>query len=241
MKKLIAMILCALMLVSIGVSAEENEKDDRFAASVTGAVLEITEEGALILKDEEGMAYEAQITAETDRLDAEEVNVGDIVTVWYNGKLTRSIPAQLTATKVSCFFFTGTVGEVTEEGFILTTAEEMAVFVNVPAGAAASPIVEGTTVTVYYDGKMTRSYPGQITALKVRLIDLSGEIIAVNEDGSLTLRDETMGEVIVHLSEETAVYAEITIGETVRVSTNGIMAMSLPAQFVAVEVLPGQN
>ena len=60
---------------------------------------------------------------------------------------------------------TGTVSELTESGFLLTTETDV---VQVNADAALLDGMEnGMTVTVYSNGAMTMSLPGQIGAEKI--------------------------------------------------------------------------
>ena len=76
-----------------------------------------------------------------------------------------SLPAQVYAQKIGCYKTTGTVSELTESGFLLTTETDV---VQVNADAALLDGLEnGMTVTVYSNGAMTMSLPGQIGAEKI--------------------------------------------------------------------------
>ena len=69
------------------------------------------------------------------------------------------------AQKSGCYKTTGTVSELTESGFLLTTETDV---VQVNADAALLDGMEnGMTVTVYSNGAMTMSLPGQISAEKI--------------------------------------------------------------------------
>ena len=94
-----------------------------------------------------------------------ELAVGDYIHVFYDGIMTRSLPAQVYAQKIGCYKTTGTVSELTESGFLLTTETDV---VQVNADAALLDGMEnGMTVTVYSNGAMTMSLPGQISAEKI--------------------------------------------------------------------------
>jgi len=94
-----------------------------------------------------------------------ELAVGDYIHVLYDGIMTRSLPAQVYAQKIGCYKTTGTVSELTESGFLLTTETDV---VQVNADAALLDGMEnGMTVTVYSNGAMTMSLPGQISAEKI--------------------------------------------------------------------------
>ena len=152
------------------------------------------------------------------------VHQGMIVTVWYDGVMALSLPGQANARYIVVPQLSGTVGEVTEEGFLLTdesgvpyqvilaedtlislkpveiaeetveeTAEEAAEEteeetaeepaeeeeaeeveieiseepVRLPLEQSDVEIADGDSVTVYYNGMLSRSIPAQLTALEI--------------------------------------------------------------------------
>jgi hypothetical protein len=115
--------------------------------------------------------------------------VGLYVYVRYNGVLTRSIPPQVTAEKVSCFVVTGTVAEILDNGF---TVEGDAVMgtVMVHGYDGMPPVYKGVPITLYYSGVMALSYPPQITAAYVIVPMISGTVSQVEDSGfTLTTTD----------------------------------------------------
>ncbi len=94
---------------------------------------------------------------------AEDLSVGDYIYVQYNGMMTRSIPGQVSAEKISAWRLTGKVTEVTEDGFMLNTQENGDVWVHAAEDLLNLVQAEGE-VTVYFNGVMTLSLPGQINA-----------------------------------------------------------------------------
>ena len=101
-------------------------------------------------------------------------------------------------------------------------------------GADLEELAIGQFIQVMYDGKMTRSIPAQVNALKVGLYPVSGVVSAIGE-GSVTLSREEIGdEVIVFLPEGAAVPS---VGDSVTAYTNGAMTMSIPAQTNAIGVV----
>ena len=101
-------------------------------------------------------------------------------------------------------------------------------------GVEREELAVGQFVQVMYSGMMTPSLPPQITALKVGVYAIAGEVKAV-EDGSMTIvREEIGDEVIVFLPENAP---EIAVGMQVIAYTNGAMTMSLPAQTTALGVV----
>ena len=133
----------------------------------------------------------------------------------------------------------GMIVTVEEDHFIMQEKELGEIRVNFGAeslfeGVIAADLSFGQYVFVDFDGKMTRSIPAQVYALKIGLYPVSGVVKAVGE-GSITLSREEIGdEVIVFLSEGTATP---NVGDSVTAYTNGAMTMSLPAKTHAIGVV----
>lgn len=141
--------------------AESTEPADELY-DLSGTVQEITEDHILLITPD-GMEVQANLFPDTV-YDGESFGVGDMVHVMYNGMMTRSLPGQIAAMKVSCWWLTGVVTEMAEDGFLIDRADVGdQVFVHADA-ALLENIQEGTDVTVYFNGIMTMSLPGQITA-----------------------------------------------------------------------------
>ena len=100
-------------------------------------------------------------------------------------------------------------------------------------GADLEELSVGQYVQVMYDGKMTRSIPAQVTALRVYVHMIAGEVTQA-EGGSVTIvKDETGEEIVIHLPEDAGM---IAVGDHVTAATNGAMTMSLPPQVSAVQI-----
>ncbi|MBE5797076.1 MAG: hypothetical protein E7327_06830 [Clostridiales bacterium] len=127
---------------------------------IAGVVTEITEEFILI-----GTADGQQVQVnlfEGTIMEGKEIEADDFVHVTYNGMMTFSIPAQITAMKIGCYAHTGTVSDLGEDGFILNTELEP-IYVSAPAELLTG-IENGMTITVYSNGAMTMSLPARIGA-----------------------------------------------------------------------------
>lgn len=160
-----------------------------------GLVTEVTETGFLmndltlgatevLLADD--TAYEGATAARED------VAVGQYLFVRYDGKLTRSLPPQATARKVSCFAVTGLVDSVMEDGSVLVTGDAIFgdVLVRFDPEQAPMPLISGLPVTVYYNGVMAMSLPGQIGALHIDTPAVSGTVSDLTaESFTLTAED----------------------------------------------------
>jgi len=133
----------------------------------------------------------------------------------------------------------GEVIEIGEGYFVINSSIVGGVQVNFSEdslfdGVQPEELAVGQFVQVMYDGKMTRSLPPQVFALKVGMYLVKGEVTAVMEDAITVLREEIGDEVIVFLPEGEL---EITVGDHVTTYTNGAMTMSLPAQTSAIGIV----
>ena len=95
-----------------------------------------------------------------------ELAVGQYAEVLYDGKLTRSIPAQAAALAVNIYPLAGTVDEVQEDGRVLVTPTDggAQVLLSLPDDVT---VEAGETATFYTTGVATRSLPAQMNAIGV--------------------------------------------------------------------------
>ncbi len=131
------------------------------------------------------------------------------------------------------FGLSGLVTEATEEYVVIADDEMGDVQVNfgeetVFEGIDAASLAVGQYVYVDYDGKMTRSLPPQVFAMRLVAHVVTGTVTEVSE-GSVTVMQEN-GEVVLHLPEGAP---QVAAGQSVVAYTNGMMTMSLPPQMSA--------
>lgn len=124
-----------------------------------GVVTEIAEDSLTIDTQTHGQVL-VHLTEET-LWEGETPVAGAYVHIVNNGAMTMSIPPQITALRVGCYAFTGTVSELAEGAFMLTTAQGASYQVNAEAEKLAA-LTDGQDVTVYSNGMMTMSIPTQI-------------------------------------------------------------------------------
>lgn len=130
----------------------------------------------------------------------------------------------------------GMIVEITEDYVVLETNEHG----GVQANLTEDTIVEGVdalevgqTAIVMYDGKMTRSIPAQITALKIGVYTLRGEVTEIGE-GVITVKNaDTQEDVILTLPQDAMLVA---VGDQIIAYTTGVSTMSLPPQMNAIAV-----
>ena len=123
-----------------------------------GVITEIAEDHLML--DTANLGQVFVHLAEDTLYEGETPAVGAYVHVLNNGAMTMSLPPQITALRVGCYAFTGTVSELTDESFLLT-GDGMPYQVNAEPEKLAD-LAEGQTVTVYSNGAMTMSIPAQI-------------------------------------------------------------------------------
>ena len=211
--------------------------------TLEGTLAEITEEGLLLETDFMGpvLVKLGEETVLDSFASLEELLPGCVIAVDYNGMMTRSIPAQITAARVSkaevLETLQGTLVEITEEGLLMETGFMGPVLVKLgeetvlDGFASLEELLPGRVIAVDYNGMMTRSIPAQITADRVTSYQLTGTVTEVLENAFM-LETQTHGPVQVNIDVE----AGMTLPEVnaqVTVTFNGAMTMSLPAQVGA--------
>ncbi len=203
--------------------------------NLTGIVSEIGE-GYFVLDIDENTRYQVNYGETTlSNIAVSDIVVGVRLTVTYDGKETRSIPAQIFADTIDVCSVIGTVAEITEQGFILVVSDSLSyeVLPQPDSLPAVLPALEsGMTVTVLYDGKETRSIPAQITGLKVIVPVITGTIDSI-EDNAYLITDEATGNQVLVTVPDIAAFA---VGERVSAIYNGVMTLSLPARVNATHV-----
>lgn len=130
----------------------------------------------------------------------------------------------------------GTITEITDE-YVMIDAGEMGM---IQANTSMDTLIEGVeelavgqTAVILYDGKMTRSLPAQITALKIGVYEVKGNVTAV-ESGRVTVDQGENGEVVLTLPESAP---EVVVGDAITAYTTGISTMSLPPQMNAIAII----
>ena len=130
----------------------------------------------------------------------------------------------------------GMIVEITEDYVVLETAEHGGVQANLTEDTiieGVDALEVGQTAMVVYDGKMTRSIPAQITALKIGVYVLRGEVTEIGE-GRITVRDaDTQEDVILTLPQDAM---QVAVGDQIIAYTTGVSTMSLPPQMNAIAV-----
>ena len=147
--------------------AQETAADEESfeIAELYGTVIEVND-AYLLLESAEFGKVQANLTDDTALEGVEKVEVGQVARVIYDGKMTRSIPAQVTAMLVGVYAVEGEVTEMADGRITVKradTGEE--VIVSLPEGA--QEIAVGDSITAYTNGAMTMSLPPQMNAVAI--------------------------------------------------------------------------
>ncbi len=219
LKKAEYLLLTLLLLLFSGTAA--------FAQDNTGATLEglITETkdnyflmddiaygSVQVNLDPSSTVYEGVAAAYT-------LAAGQYVYVAYNGSMTKSIPPQVQADKVSCFTVTGTVNAILNDGFTVD-GDALLGTVIVHTSGVLSPVYQGVSITLYYNGVMALSYPPQVTAVYLSVPTLQGVVSGLISDGFKFTTDDDITYQIA-LSPSTDILALPAEGARLLVYYNG--------------------
>lgn len=132
---------------------------------------------------------------------------------------------------------TGVIAGITDEYVLLDVGDMGQVQANLFEDTLIEGVEElavGQTAIVTYDGKMTRSLPAQITALRVGVYEVRGTVKTM-EDGRITVEKTEGGdEVVLTLPEDAPALA---VGDVITAFTTGISTMSLPPQMNAIAIV----
>ena len=230
MKKIAILLVIALF----STFAAFAETDAYEPALLEGVVTGITEEGYLVYEDSLGEVM-VLVNEDTAIEAASDIVCGDYVYVDYDGQMTRSIPAQITATVLRMYKLEGEIVEHMPEdnSVMLNTAEHGDIIVRLPDDWADREITD-THLTVYFNGAMTMSLPAQIGAgLVIPGYSVSGIITEIADD--YIVIGEEMSAIQVNITSEMLTEA-IVEGAVVRVIYNGQMTRSVPAQINAISI-----
>ena len=181
----LALSLLMALALPLGAFAEENEPDTLLEGLVTevleqGFVMEDIELGSVLLNVDETTVMDG-ILAEGD------IEVGQYVFVEYDGRLTRSLPPQAHADRVGCYRLTGTVDLSLSMG-VLLTGDPTFGDVIIRVDGSMPHLYQGMPITVYYNGVMAMSYPGQVTARHIVVPELTG-VVSDRDSAGFTLTD----------------------------------------------------
>ena len=205
-----------------------------------GVVSEMTENGFTLTFGEDIYAVNADAALMAGIQD------GMFVTVYFNGMMTRMIPAGVNALHIRGQEIVGTVTEMVEGGFTLTVdGEEIPYHVALTEDAILFVQPEpGMEIIVITNGLQTASLESiLVNATEVlplpmvqEVFDMAGTITEIGE-GFIMIQSAEGQMIQVNTFEETIFEGkEIAVGDFIHVTYNGMMTFSIPAQIAAMKV-----
>ena len=205
-----------------------------------GVVSEMTEEGFTLTFGEDVYAVNA------DAALLEGIQDGMFVTVFHNGMMTMSLPAQVGALHIRGQEIVGTVTEMVEGGFTLTVeGEELPYHVAIKEGAIQFVQAEpGMEVIVITDGVQTADLEAiLVNATEIlplptvqEVFDMSGIVTEMGE-GFIMIENAEGQMVQINVVDETVFEGkELEVGDFIHVTYNGQMTFSIPAQIAAQKI-----
>ena len=107
MTKLIAILSAALFAAFSLTAAPAVQADEQEIFDLSGVVLEMND-AFILIEDSDGQQVQVNLFEDT-MAEGDAIVPGALIHVLYNGMMTRSLPPQVAAIRVSCFAFTGEI------------------------------------------------------------------------------------------------------------------------------------
>ena len=159
LKKIVCVLMIlATLLAVLPAGAQESE-----VCLLSGTIMEVLDDCVMLDVPELG-DVQAFISEETTIEGVDALRIGQTAVVLYDGKMTRSLPPQITAQRISVYAVEGTVTEVAEDRVTILRGDELGeVVLTLPENAPELEI--GQNVIAYTTGIMTMSLPPIMNAI----------------------------------------------------------------------------
>lgn len=232
---LVSILMAVLMMLNLAPQSQSGGAQTQQVFALSGIISQVEEQGLMLESEQSGQVL-VNLSDETvfEGLEKDELRAGQYIFVDYDGKMTRSLPPQVSAQRIAMYAVSGVVSEVSENSVTISREQEGdQVVVHLPEGADA--LYVGCPVTAYTDGVMTASIPGQVNARHVETPTLEGKISAVQE-GSFSMTTGQGEEYTVNMGEDTVLSGALKSGGKVKVYYNGAATFSIPPQVAAIAV-----
>lgn len=231
--KLISFMLTLFLCVGAFASSPADEAAAA-AELISGTVSEYVEGEYLMLETETLGSVQVNLSLETPMEIDRAIQLGDYVYVAFDGVVTASLPPQLGAQTVILHALTGDVVSVDADSndVLIRTTDGQEVLVYLP-DAWKDAQLDCPSLTAYYNGAMTMSLPGQISAgMIVPNYFVNGAVEEIGEDFILIDADGQKLQV-----NTDSIPENLKAEDVIRVRYNGQMTRSIPAQISALEII----
>ena len=160
--KIVSILLALLTLISGTAAASFDPEAD--LQTQHGYILEMLDDGSFLLLNQDNQTVQVNTDENTVTDLAEPLHAGQYVVVDYDGKLTRSLPAQLYAQHIFGATLKGIVSAVNEREVTLIEDEtQQEYIVHLPEDVELP--TEGEHIAVHFNGVIALSLPAQLSAL----------------------------------------------------------------------------
>lgn len=160
--KIVSILLALLTLISGTAAASFDPETD--LQTQHGYILEMLDDGSFLLLNQDNQTVQVNTDENTVTDLAEPLHIGQYVVVDYDGKLTRSLPAQLYAQHIFGATLKGIVSAVNEREVTLIEDEtQQEYIVHLPEDVELP--TEGEHIAVHFNGVIALSLPAQLSAL----------------------------------------------------------------------------
>lgn len=197
--------------------------------ALEGIILEVKEDGSFLVESTTLGEVLFRVDEETVLEGVAALAAGQYVFVEYGGVMTASLPPQTTARKITCHVIRGEVLSADEAGGMILVESETYGQVLVRLPEMDRPVQAGEFVTVYFNGIMAMSYPGQVGALKVDVYVRAQGTVTSIEEGFFLIEGEN-GILHVNFGADSQMPETLEAGDEVLVYHSGAMTRSLPPQ-----------
>lgn len=160
--KIVSILLALLTLISGTAAASFDPEAD--LQTQHGYILEMLDDGSFLLLNQDNQTVQVNTDENTVTDLAEPLHAGQYVVVDYDGKLTRSLPAQLYAQHIFGATLKGIVSAVNEREVTLIEDEtQQEYIVHLPEDVELP--TDGEHIAVHFNGVIAMSLPAQLSAL----------------------------------------------------------------------------
>lgn len=202
--------------------------------TISGVVSEYVEGDHMMLDTETLGSVRVNLNDETPLETDRAIQAGDYVYVTFDGTVMSSLPPQIGAKNVVMHALTGEIVNVDADSnsVLIRTEQGQEVLVRLPESWKGATI-DFPSLTAYFNGAMTMSLPGQISAgMIVPGYFVNGVVEEIGENFILIDADGQKLQV-----NTDAIPENLKTEDVIRVRYNGAMTRSIPAQISALEII----
>ena len=136
---LVSILMAILVMLNLAPQSQSGGAQTQQVFALSGIISQVEEQGLTLESEESGQVL-VNLSDETvfEGLEKDELRAGQYIFVDYDGKMTRSLPPQVSAQRIAMYAVSGVVSEVSENSVTISREQEGdQVVVHLPEGADA--------------------------------------------------------------------------------------------------------